>query len=59
VARTPREYLRLLPAGNPHQQSLRALTVQFEAVWYSMQKADQEQFERTITELERLGCVPS
>lgn len=59
VARTPREYLRLLPAGNPHQPTLRALTVQFEAVWYRMQKADREQFERTIAELERLGCVPS
>jgi hypothetical protein len=59
VARTPREYLRLLPADDPHQQSLCALTMQFEVVWYSMQKADREQFERTITELERLGCVPS
>jgi Domain of unknown function (DUF4129) len=59
VARTPREYLRLLPADDPHQQSLRALTIQFEQVWYSMQTADREQFRRTIAELERLGCVPS
>jgi hypothetical protein len=59
VARTPREYLRLLPPDNPHQPSLRALTTQFEAVWYSMQKADAEQFRRTIAELERLGCVPN
>ena len=59
VARTPREYLRLLPSDNPHHPSLRALTTQFEAVWYSMQTADREQFQRTIAELERIGCVPS
>lgn len=57
VARTPREYLRLLPGDSPHRNSLCALTTQFEAVWYSMQKADREQFQRTLAELERLGCV--
>jgi Domain of unknown function (DUF4129) len=56
VARTPREYLRLLPAASAHQPVLRALTVRLEAVWYGMQSADASAFQETLAELERLGC---
>jgi hypothetical protein len=59
VARTPREYLRLLPAGSEHQPALRALTMRLESVWYGMQPADEEGLRQTFAELERLGCASS
>jgi hypothetical protein len=55
-ARTPREYLRLLPASSDHQPTLRALTLRLEGVWYGMQAAGSDGFEQTLAELERLGC---
>ena len=55
-ARTPREYLRLLPASSEHQPALRALTMRLEGVWYGMQAAGADGFEETLAELERLGC---
>jgi hypothetical protein len=55
-ARTPREYLRLLPATSEHQPALRALTMRLEGVWYGMQVAGADGFEKTLAELERLGC---
>jgi hypothetical protein len=56
IARTPREYLRILPRSSVHQPALRALTMQLEAVWYGMHTADAEGFEQALAELERLGC---
>jgi hypothetical protein len=55
-ARTPREYLRLLAANSEQQPALRALTMQLEGVWYGMQAAGADGFEKTLAELERLGC---
>jgi len=55
-ARTPREYLRLLPANSEHQPALRALTMRLEGVWYGMQAAGADGFDKTLAELERLGC---
>lgn len=55
-ARTPREYLRLLPANSERQPALRALTMRLEGVWYGMQVAGADGFEKTLAELERLGC---
>jgi hypothetical protein len=54
-ARTPREYLRLLPPASAHQPVLRALTVRLESVWYGMEVAGAESFEQTLAELELLG----
>ncbi len=59
VARTPREYLRLLPAASPHQTALRPLTLRLESVWYGMRVADEEGFRQAVAELERLGCGPN
>jgi hypothetical protein len=56
VARTPREYLRLLPATSTHQTALRSLTVRLESVWYGMRDADEEGFRQAVAELEKLGC---
>jgi hypothetical protein len=56
IARTPREYLRLLPAASGHQPALRALTMRLEAVWYGMHTADADGFQQSLADLERLGC---
>jgi len=56
TARTPREYLRLLPAASEHRETLRTLTRTFELVWYGTQEADANAFSQTLAQLEKLGC---
>jgi hypothetical protein len=56
TARTPREYLRLLPAASEHRQTLGSLTRTFELVWYGTQEADANAFSETLAQLEKLGC---
>lgn len=56
TARTPREYLRLLPAASEHRETLGALTRTFELVWYGTQEADANAFSETLVQLEKLGC---
>jgi hypothetical protein len=56
AARTPREYLRLLPAGSEHRPALSTLTRQFEVTWYGYQPAGPESFAETLNQLEKLGC---
>ena len=55
-ARTPREYLRLLSTRNSNYPSLSALTRKFEIVWYGDRPADQQDFQETLAQLEKLGC---
>jgi uncharacterized protein DUF4129 len=55
-ARTPREYLRLLPTSSEHHPTLLALTRSFEIVWYGKQEADAAAFSQTLSQLEKLGC---
>jgi hypothetical protein len=55
-ARTPREYLRLLPAGHEHRPTLSSLTRTFELAWYGNRRADEETFARAVADLEKLGC---
>jgi hypothetical protein len=56
TARTPREYLRLLPSASEHRQTLGTLTRSFELVWYGKQEADANAFSQTLAQLEKLGC---
>jgi len=56
VARTPREYLRLLPSADANRETLRSLTRGFEVVWYGTQEADANAFSETLTQLEKMGC---
>jgi Domain of unknown function (DUF4129) len=56
TARTPREYLRLLPSASEHRQTLGTLTRTFELVWYGTQEADANAFSETLAQLEKLGC---
>lgn len=58
-ARTPREYLRLLPPASEHRPTLSALTHIFEPVWYGSQAAGAATFAQTVADLERLGAVSS
>jgi len=55
-SRTPREYLRLLPASNEHARALRTLTVLTEHVWYGAAPAGAAQFEDALARLTDLGC---
>ncbi len=55
-ARTPREYVRLLPDGQPSRAALGALTRQMERVWYAALPAAADDFDRAIASLEQLGC---
>jgi hypothetical protein len=55
-ARTPREYLLLVPNQNGQGEALRALTRQFEVVWYGYQEAGEKAYLLTLAELEKLGC---
>ncbi len=55
-ARTPREYLTLLPAASAHRPALNALTSQFELVWYAGRPAGAMEFSSVVSLLEQLGC---
>jgi hypothetical protein len=55
-ARTPREYLNAIPAVSENKPPFAALTRTFEAAWYGGRPASAGDFERFMTELERLGC---
>jgi hypothetical protein len=55
-ARTPREYLRLLPREAAHRDSLSELTQEFERVWYGSETATINQFVAINAILGRMGC---
>jgi len=55
-ARTPREYLRLLPGSSDKRPVLDALTRRFEIIWYGQHDAGADDFSDTLVQLERLGC---
>ena len=55
-ARTPREYLRLLPADSQHRATLKDLTRRLEVTWYGNEIAGPETFSETVANLEELGC---
>ncbi len=55
-ARTPREYLRLLPSDSQHRSALSTLTRRLEMTWYGNETAGPETFSETLSHLEELGC---
>ncbi|MGH9396221.1 MAG: DUF4129 domain-containing protein [Terriglobia bacterium] len=55
--RTPREYLRMLPASDTRRTPLEAVTRCFERSWYGGQRLSPEEFQQVVSHLERLGCV--
>ena len=58
-ARTPREYLRLLPPSSEYRGALSTLTREFEVLWYGYKEAGPESYSETVAHLENLGCRPS
>jgi hypothetical protein len=55
-ARTPREYLRVVPSGSEFVVPLTALTRCCELVWYGTEHADAGTFEQALGHLKKLGC---
>ena len=55
-ARTPREYLRLLPAASDARTPLQDLTRRFELAWYAQQPVAQADFSAAEQIAEQLGC---
>jgi len=55
-ARTPREYLNAIPAVSETKPPFAAVTKTFETAWYGGRPASASDFERFMTELEKLGC---
>jgi hypothetical protein len=57
LTRTPREYLRLIPAPERAAAApLRDLTEGLERFWYAGQAAHANDFEASLKQLEALGC---
>ncbi len=55
-ARTPREYLKLLPQGNAARPALVTLTRTFERSWYGFRSPQPGEFQAMLRDLEQLGC---
>lgn len=55
-ARTPREYLTLMPAVHIERPSLQELTRRFEMAWYAQMPVGQADFAAALATAERLGC---
>lgn len=56
LARTPREYLKLISPQEPSARTLGALTRDFERVWYAQSDAREEDLQRVLQHLGELGC---
>ena len=58
-ARTPREYLRLLPSGHGRRTILTDMTNRFEQIWYGGRNATADDRQHVIAGLKDLGCLPA
>jgi hypothetical protein len=56
-ARTPREYLRLLPPVHRRHATLSALTTTFERIWYGSRAAAPDEGDKILALLQDLGCL--
>jgi len=57
-ARTPREYLALMPGGDTRQQPLMSLTHSFERTWYGGRDAGLADFDAALQLASSLGVKP-
>lgn len=55
-ARTPREYIALLPSGGKERNTLSGMTGMFERIWYGCRPAGQSDFAEVLARVEDLGC---
>jgi hypothetical protein len=58
AARTPREYLRLMPLQHRRRPALAMLTAAFERIWYGSGTASTAEGRDIVTMLQELECVP-
>jgi hypothetical protein len=58
-ARTPREYLRILPPGHRRHPALADLTARFERAWYGTDAGSPDDTRAMLARLEELGCLAS
>ena len=56
-ARTPREYVRLLPRVHRRHATLSALTTTFERIWYGSRAAAPDEGDKILALLQDLGCL--
>jgi hypothetical protein len=56
-ARTPREYLPMLPAADSRHPVMLDLTRRFEQIWYGNRAAADDDARRVTDHLETLGCL--
>lgn len=54
-ARTPREYLRLLPGAHPQREELMRLTRSFERTWYGGREAGMQDYQAAVKLAAELG----
>ncbi len=58
-ARTPREYLRLLPDDHRRRRLLVEVTRRFEEIWYAGRDANEQDRQSSLARLKELGCLPA
>jgi hypothetical protein len=58
-ARTPREYLRMLPAEHRRRAPVSDVIRRFEEVWFAAREATADDKATAIARLRELGCLPA
>lgn len=58
-ARTPREYLRLLPSSHGRRGIVADITHRFEQIWYGGRDATEDDRRDVVARLKDLGCLPA
>jgi hypothetical protein len=58
-ARTPREYLRILPADHRRRTLVGDMIRRFEEIWFAARAATEEDRAAAVARLRELGCLPA
>jgi hypothetical protein len=57
--RTPREYLRLLPANHRRRPPVADVTRRFEEIWFGARRATDNDRAAALARLKEIGCLPA
>jgi len=57
--RTPREYLRVLPADHRRRPIVADVTRRFEEIWFGARRATDDDRASALARLRELGCLPA
>jgi hypothetical protein len=58
-ARTPREYVRMLPSSHRRRAAVADMTSRFERAWYDTGRGSPDDARAMLAQLEELGCLAS